>query len=90
MPKQTFLNLRSDKRKLIFNCALEEFAQYSFDQASINRIVEGSRIAKGILMAKGLRLWLIGPLDMESVPCTPDGFDERDVWGFASFIYFFS
>lgn len=47
MPKDTFFNLPEDKRKLICNVAIEEFAEYSFDQASINRIVSKSGIAKG-------------------------------------------
>lgn len=47
MPKDTFFNLPEDKRNLICTVALEEFAEYSFDQASINRIVAKSGIAKG-------------------------------------------
>jgi AcrR family transcriptional regulator len=47
MPKDTFFNLPEDKRTLICNVALDEFAKYSFDQASINRIVAKSGIAKG-------------------------------------------
>ena len=47
MPKDTFFNLPEDKRKLICKVAIEEFAEYSFDQASINRIVAKSGIAKG-------------------------------------------
>lgn len=47
MPKDTFFNLPDDKRELICTVAIEEFAEYSFDQASINRIVARSGIAKG-------------------------------------------
>lgn len=47
MPKDTFFNLPDDKRTLICNVAIAEFAEYSFDQASINRIVAGAGIAKG-------------------------------------------
>ena len=47
MPKETFFNLPEDKRTLICNVALDEFAEYSFDQASINRMVAKSGIAKG-------------------------------------------
>jgi len=47
MPKDTFFNLPEDKRKLICNVAIDEFAEYSFDQASVNRIVAKSGIAKG-------------------------------------------
>jgi len=47
MPRDTFFNLPEDKRNLICAVAIEEFAEYSFDQASINRIVAKSSIAKG-------------------------------------------
>lgn len=47
MPKDTFFNLPDDKRSLICDVAIAEFAEYSFDQASVNRIVAKSGIAKG-------------------------------------------
>ncbi|MFH1632534.1 MAG: TetR/AcrR family transcriptional regulator [Chloroflexota bacterium] len=47
MPKDTFFNLPEDKRTLICQVALDEFAEYSFNQASINRMVAKSGIAKG-------------------------------------------
>jgi AcrR family transcriptional regulator len=47
MPTDTFFNLAEDKRKLICSVAIAEFAEYSFEQASINRIVAKSGIAKG-------------------------------------------
>ncbi len=47
MPKDTFFNLPEEKRSLILQVAIEEFAKYSFNQASINRIVSRSGIAKG-------------------------------------------
>jgi len=47
MPKDTFFNLPEAKRSLICQVAIEEFAAHSFDQASINRIVAQSGIAKG-------------------------------------------
>jgi AcrR family transcriptional regulator len=47
MPKQTFLNLPSEKRKTIMNAAVEEFAEYGLENASTNRIVKNSGIAKG-------------------------------------------
>ena len=47
MPKDTFFNLPEEKRALISKVALAEFAEYSFDQASINRIVAKAGIAKG-------------------------------------------
>lgn len=47
MPKETFFNLPEEKRSLISKVAIEEFAEHSFDRASINRIVANSGIAKG-------------------------------------------
>lgn len=47
MPKETFLNLPDEKRQLIENTAITEFAARGFDKASINTIVRESGIAKG-------------------------------------------
>ncbi|MCL1804805.1 MAG: TetR/AcrR family transcriptional regulator [Clostridiales bacterium] len=47
MPKQTFFNLPPDKREVIEQAALDEFAEYGFDNSNMNRIVSQSRIAKG-------------------------------------------
>ena len=47
VPKDTFFNLPDEKRLLICDVALDEFAEYPYDQASINRIVAKSGIAKG-------------------------------------------
>jgi AcrR family transcriptional regulator len=47
MPKQTFLNLPEEKRNTIVGAAIEEFARYGLENASTNRIVANSGIAKG-------------------------------------------
>ena len=47
MPKQTFLRLPEETRETIINAAVEEFAGYGFEAASINRIVASSGISKG-------------------------------------------
>lgn len=47
MPKDTFFNLPADKQTMICDVAINEFAEYSFVQTSINRIVAKSGIAKG-------------------------------------------
>ncbi len=47
MPKSTFFNLPEEKKEKIVESAIDEFAQYSYQQASINRIVEKAEIAKG-------------------------------------------
>jgi AcrR family transcriptional regulator len=47
MPKPTFFNLPSEKRETVMNAAIEEFAEYGLENASTNRIVKNSGIAKG-------------------------------------------
>ena len=47
MPKQTFFNLPQEKRETIFSAAVDEFAEYGLENASTNRIVKNSGIAKG-------------------------------------------
>ncbi len=47
MPKKTFFNLPNDKREKIIDCAVNEFSNYDYNQASINRIVKDAGIAKG-------------------------------------------
>jgi AcrR family transcriptional regulator len=47
MPKQTFLNLPEEKREIIMEAAVEEFAEYGLENASTNRIVKTSGISKG-------------------------------------------
>lgn len=47
MPKETFFNLAEEKRVFIEDVAIDEFAEYGFDKASINRIIEKAGIAKG-------------------------------------------
>lgn len=47
MPKPTFFNLSPEKRDVIMNAAVEEFAEYGLENASTNRIVKNSGIAKG-------------------------------------------
>jgi AcrR family transcriptional regulator len=47
MPKQTFLNLPEEKRNIVVNAAIDEFAEYGLENASTNRIVANSGISKG-------------------------------------------
>ncbi len=47
MPKSTFLNLTKEKRQRIIDIAVNEFCRYSYHKASISRIVENAKIAKG-------------------------------------------
>lgn len=47
MPKKTFFNLPNTKRDKIIECAKKEFSEYSFYDASINRIIKEAGIARG-------------------------------------------
>jgi len=47
MPRQTFFNLPEEKCQLIIDLAIDEFADYSYKEASISRIVKNAGIAKG-------------------------------------------
>ena len=47
MPKQTFLNLPDEKRNIIVDASINEFAEYGLENASTNRIVANSGISKG-------------------------------------------
>jgi len=72
VPKDTFFNLPEDKRTLICDVAIDEFAEYPFDQASINRIVANSGIAKGSFYQyfddkKDLFLYLMGLIAEEKI-----------------------
>jgi len=47
MPKDTFFHLSQEKRSLIEEVAIEEFAENSLQSASVNAIVNNAGIAKG-------------------------------------------
>ncbi len=47
MPKATFFNLKPEKRLIIEQAAMAEFAHYGAKGASLNRIVRAAGIAKG-------------------------------------------
>ncbi|GAB6148837.1 AcrR family transcriptional regulator [Clostridium novyi A str. BKT29909] len=47
MPKQTFLNLSSERQKEIINISLKEFSSHNFETASMNKIITELGIAKG-------------------------------------------
>ena len=47
MPKDTFFNLPNEKRQILLDIAIEEFANNDYRNASISRIVAQAGIAKG-------------------------------------------
>ncbi len=47
MPKDTFYNLSDDKKKRIFDAAIQEFSTRSYSDASLNQIVKAAKIPWG-------------------------------------------
>ena len=47
MPKSTFFNLKSEKREKIENAIIEEFTKNSFEQLTINNIIQKAQIPRG-------------------------------------------
>lgn len=47
MPSSTFFNLPQAKRERLLQAAREEFARVPYDQASINKIIQGAGIPRG-------------------------------------------
>lgn len=47
MPNQTFFNLPEEKRQIITEIAIAEFASHDYENASITKIVKQAKIAKG-------------------------------------------
>lgn len=72
MPKQTFFNLPEEKRETIVNAAIDEFAEYGLENASTNRIVKHSGIAKGSFYQyfedkQDLFMYLLSVLEREKI-----------------------
>jgi len=47
MPKETFFNLKEEKRERILRSAISEFRQWGFKGANIGRIAQSADVAKG-------------------------------------------
>lgn len=47
MPKQTFYNLKDDKREKIEQALIKEFSQASFEKSSISNIIMEAKIPRG-------------------------------------------
>lgn len=47
MPKETFINLPLARKEVVIKAALNEFAQHTYERASLSRIVDNAGIAKG-------------------------------------------
>ncbi len=51
MPKETFFNLPEQKRQMIEEAAIDEFAAWGYDNASITRIVDSVPDCQGQLLS---------------------------------------
>lgn len=65
MPRETFLNLPLARQEAVINAAIEEFAKYPYELASLSRIVNNAGIAKGSMYQyftnkRGLYLYIVG------------------------------
>ena len=47
MPSERFLHLPEEKKMRIIKAALKEFARVSYDEISINRIIQDAGIPRG-------------------------------------------
>lgn len=47
MPRELFYKLSEKKKNRLFECAKDEFTDYSFEDASINRIIQNAKISRG-------------------------------------------
>lgn len=47
MPKSTFFNIDEEKQNRIIEAALDEFANYTFNEVKLSRIIKESRIPRG-------------------------------------------
>jgi len=47
MPKETFFNLKLDKREKIETALVNEFSRTTFEKASISNIIEEAQIPRG-------------------------------------------
>lgn len=95
MPTETFLNLPEDKRERLTEIALDEFANNTYSQASVSRIVDKAGIAKGSVYQyfkdkKDLYLFLIdlaGKVKLDFIQSKQVQVDWSDFYlGFASLL----
>ncbi|MEA4893126.1 MAG: TetR/AcrR family transcriptional regulator [Peptococcaceae bacterium] len=72
MPKETFFRLPEEKRRRIYQAAVEEFAAYRFSDASINRMVKAAGIPRGSFYQyfknkEDLYLYVMGEIGKEKL-----------------------
>jgi len=47
LPKDTFTNLEQSKQQRIIDAAIDEFAEHSFEEAKLSRIIKAAQIPRG-------------------------------------------
>lgn len=87
MPKSTFFNLPKEKMDRIIEIAVKEFKEYSYENASINRIVENAEISKGSFYQyfedkKDLYKYILEKLEENRSKCLLDSIKERSYFSF--------
>ena len=91
VPKETFFNLPESKRRLVEKTAISEFTEYGYDKASITRIVNKCKIAKGSFYQyfndkKDLYLYLFNRIGEKKVKALAPVIQNRDQYDFFTFI----
>ena len=91
MPKETFKNLPEEKRQMIEKVSISEFAAFGYDKASINRIVEQCKIAKGSFYQyfddkKDLFLYLVERVGEKKLKYMSSVLENREQYDFFTLI----
>ena len=95
MPKDTFLNLPEQKRRRIFEAAVDEFAEKRFSEASINSIVKAAGIPRGSFYQyfadkEDLYLYMLGEIGKEKMKVVMEaGMLESDAGFFEVYEHMF-
>ena len=94
MPSQTFYRLPPDKKETILTAARKEFSRVTFDQASINKIIEDAGISRGSFYMyfqdkRDLLYQLLDGYIAEVIACVESGITEKNGDPFFVFTIFF-
>lgn len=87
MPKNTFLNLNSNKKKRIMDAAINEFAKKSFQDAKISNIIIMSKIPRGSFYQyfndkKDVYLYIFEMMGKEKLEILGDSINNPDNMSF--------
>lgn len=94
MPKSTFLNLKDDKKKMLTEAFMKEFATHSYDTASLTAVVKSLGIAKGSIYQyfedkQDLFMYLIGVCSATKMKYFVDikRADYKNYWEYFRILY---